>query len=168
MIFVTGAGGLLGSHIAYELLRQGFEVRCLTRGNSAGHQLREVFRFLDNARGDDYFNQIQWVTGDLLEPESIESALSGCEAVVHAAGVVSYHRRDRAMMYKVNVEGTALLLELSARAGIGRFAHVSSIAALGSARQGRPVTESDHWNAADYHTHYGISKHLAELEVFRA
>jgi dihydroflavonol-4-reductase len=168
MIFVTGAGGLLGSHIAYELLRQGFAVKCLTRSPASENQVLRVFQWLDKSRGNDYFGQIQWVTGDLLDPESIESALEGCDTVIHAAGVVSYHRRDRAMMYRVNVEATGYLLEISARVGIRRFAHVSSIAALGSTRQGRPVNELDHWNASDYHTHYGISKHLAELEVFRA
>ncbi len=168
MILITGAGGLVGSHLAFEAARQGMPVRCLVRGDEPRAWVRRIFLHLDPAAGSALYAQLAWSEGDVLDPEALATAMAGCHTVMHAAGVVSYHRKDRAWMYRVNVAGTTCALEVASQLGVTRFAHVSSIAALGRPASGDVVRESDPWRSALPHTHYALSKHLAEMEVFRA
>jgi nucleoside-diphosphate-sugar epimerase len=90
------------------------------------------------------------------------------DAVVHSAAIVSFHRKDRAKMYQVNIEGTANVVNMALEAGIRRLVHISSIAALGRTSDGRTVNEEKKWEENKNNTHYARSKYKAELEVWRA
>jgi dihydroflavonol-4-reductase len=94
-ILITGATGLVGSAVARRLLEEGHTVLAMHRPESSRNLLRDVE------------TRIQWHEGDILDLHALEQALSGADAVVHAAAVVSFEPRDRDDMYKVNVEGTA-------------------------------------------------------------
>ncbi len=94
--------------------------------------------------------------------------LAGAEAVVHCAALVSYDSRHEAQMHKVNVEGTANLVNASLRLGIDHFLHVSSVAAIGRGKDQARIDETHQANAEEFGTAYARSKHLAELEVWRA
>ncbi|MGB3849088.1 MAG: NAD-dependent epimerase/dehydratase family protein [Tunicatimonas sp.] len=155
-IFVTGATGLLGSFICRRLLEHGYAVRALRRPTSRLSLLEDIH------------DQITWVEGDILDTVLLTEQLAGAEAVVHCAALVSYDSRHEAQMHKVNVEGTANLVNASLRLGIDHFLHVSSVAAIGRGKDQARIDETHQANAEEFGTAYARSKHLAELEVWRA
>jgi nucleoside-diphosphate-sugar epimerase len=98
---------------------------------------------------------------------ALETAMSGIDAVIHAAAKVSYQKNDRKEMFRTNIEGTANVVNLSIEAGIKKFIHVSSVAALGRTKNGDIVSEEKKWDTNAHNTNYGISKYHAEVEVWR-
>jgi dihydroflavonol-4-reductase len=165
MNLVTGATGMLGTHVMLELLKRGEKVKALLRKGANTDIVRKVFEYY--LPHNKYFDQIEWAEGDLLDISSLQEAMQGCDIVYHTAAVVSYHPADRKEMYKVNVEGTANVVNLANDLGIKQLCHVSSIAALGKAVQHKPLDEETEWKTSSDNSHYGITKHLAEMEVWR-
>lgn len=160
MILLTGATGLVGSFVARRLVRDGHSVRVLARPQSNRGLLAGVE------------SQLDWAEGDILDVLSLEAALDGVTHVVHAAAVVSFVPRDRREMHRVNVEGTANVVNACLRANLRKLLYVSSVAALG--RPARPalgsptvITEEAKWEESPLNSHYAKSKYLAELEVWR-
>lgn len=161
MIFVTGGTGLIGSFLLQELRARGLAVRALHRGAVPAGAAPGV----------------EWLAGDLLDTEVLRQAI-GPEVthVFHCAGLVSYAPQDEDLLLRVNVEGTAAVVDAClARPGI-RLAHVSSVAALGgpagsrglaAPAEARPVTEVATWDLGAAHPAYATSKYLGELEVWR-
>ncbi len=124
-VFLTGSSGFVGAHVLRELIAAGYDVRALVRAKQA-------------ADGVDY------VTGDLQQVGAWARALDGCRYVVHCAALYSFAPADRAMVRRVNVLGTAGLLEAARVAGVERVVLTSSSATLGASRDGRPRTEDDY------------------------
>lgn len=155
-ILVTGGTGFLGAYIIKELITAGYAVRAIRRST-------KLPAFIPAS----VWEKVEWVEGDVLDVISLEDAMKGMNAVIHAAAIVSFHRRDREAMYQVNVEGTANVVNMAIEAGISRFVHISSIAALGRTSDGRTVNEEKKWEETSTNTHYGRSKYKAELEVWR-
>ena len=163
MNLVTGATGLLGTHLMIELLSRGERVRALARASSNRQSVEDVFRFCKSSQ----FNQIEWVEGDVLDTDSLEAAMQGCSHVFHCAAIVSYHASDRAEMYRVNVEGTANIVNVAQHLGNMKIGFVSSIAAIGKAKNNEHVDEESEWVENEMNTHYAISKQLSEMEFWR-
>jgi len=116
MNLVTGATGLLGSHIVEKLHQDGQEVRALVRSSSDTRDL--------DARG------VEKALGDITDPASLPGALAGVDTVYHAAAQVGdWGPWER--FVAVSVDGTRNMLEAASRAGVKRFLHVSSISAYG-------------------------------------
>lgn len=160
MILLTGATGLVGSFVAKRLVGDGHPVRVLVRPNADRSLLRGLSAHL------------HWAEGDILDVLSLDSALQGVTHVVHAAAVVSFVPRDRREMYRVNVEGTANVVNACLRAGVRKLLHVSSVAALGRPARPNPtsptvISENSTWEESPLNSHYAKSKYLAELEVWR-
>ena len=118
-IFLTGATGFLGAHVARELLAAGYRVRALRRASSAPPTQLRAERA-----------ELQWVEGDLRDAGSLRDAMVGCRYLMHCAALYSFAPRDRALMHAVNVRGTASLLEAAALAGVERAVVTSSSATL--------------------------------------
>lgn len=156
MIFVTGATGLVGSFICRKLVEEGYKVRALKRPNSQLSLLKDLN------------DKIDWVEGDLLDILSLNEGMQGCQAVVHSAGFVSYHKRDEERLYKINVEGTANVVNAALRQNIKQLVHISSVGAVGRSLKRNLIDETFKWSDVDEHTAYGTSKYQAELEAFRA
>lgn len=155
LVLVTGATGLVGSHVARTFRERGWRVRALVRPTSD-------LRFLERLGAE-------VVLGDITEPGTLSGAAEGCRAVVHAAaflGRTSSWERFR----EVNVEGTRHVLGEAVRAGCPRFVHVSSVAVYGDpADLPRPVDESVPLEAPlGPRAHYERSKRMAETAVRRA
>ncbi len=165
MNLVTGATGILGTHVMLELLVRGQKVKALVRSNANKALVKEVFEFY--YPNNTYYNQIVWAEGDVLDVVSLQEAMQDCTTIYHTAAVVSYHAADRKEMYRVNVEGTGNVVNAAIECSIKQLCHVSSIAALGKSVQGRTLTEEVEWKASPDNSHYGITKHLAEMEVWR-
>ncbi len=165
MNLVTGATGLLGAHVMLELLKRGEKVRGLRRKESQLIFVKEIFDLYPET--GHLFDEIEWCEGDVLEIDSLFDAISDCTNVYHCAAVVSYHADDRDAMYLVNVEGTANVVNVSLEKKINRLCFVSSIAALGKSKPNDVLNENAEWIDSAYNTHYGITKNLSEMEVWR-
>lgn len=164
--FVTGATGLVGSHIAYYLLKQGYQVRALRRSTSSLQVIQNVFKAYEED-ATTLLNQIEWVEGDVTDYYSIEDNLQGIEHVYHAAALISYWPREFALMEQINVEGTANVVNACLQCGVKKLAFVSSAAALGHDEHTTAYHEETPWKQSPMVTHYGISKYNSEREVWR-
>ena len=167
MILLTGATGLLGSHIAYELLQQGKKIRALKRKDSNSTLTEKIFSFYTNEQIE-LLNAIEWVEGDVLDLGSLEDAMVGITHVYHCAAMVSFLPKERDKMMQVNIEGTANVVNAAMHAGVKKLCHISSIAALGSTIDGSMITEETWWKNNPSNSYYAISKYGAEREVWRA
>ncbi len=156
VILVTGGTGFLGSYIIKELIETGYSVRAIRRGNKLPFYIsREIL------------DKVQWLDGDILDVVSLEEAMDGVDTVIHSAGVVSFTKRDREQMYRVNVEGTANVVNIALEKNVRRLIYISSVAALGRTANGGSVNEEKKWEISKVNTHYAKSKHNGELEVWR-
>ena len=119
-ILVTGGTGMVGCHTVATLVAAGHDVRLLVRNPD------RVGRALDplGVRGLDL------VVGDVTDPKAVESAVSGCDALVHAAAIFTLDRRRDDEMMHVNVRGAEIVFDAALRAKLDPIIHVSSVAAL--------------------------------------
>jgi dihydroflavonol-4-reductase len=157
---VTGASGLVGSFVVRALLARGYEVVALRRPGQGPGLLADVA------------DRLSWQEGDVLDIDSLEQAFGQVQWLIHTAAIVSFAPPDRAAMYRVNVEGTANVVNTALRLGIAKLGFVSSVAALGrpdNAPKGipYPIDEGQQWVESSKNSHYARSKFLAEMEVWR-
>lgn len=156
MILITGATGLLGSQLARLLLSKGEKVRAIKRATSDTSLLGALA------------TNIEWVEADVLDVPSMEQAMKGVTQLYHCAAVISYIASETDYMMKINVEGTANVMNIALSAGVKKVLHVSSIAAFGIAPDGKIIDE----NYSDPNINkcfwYYKSKHYGEREVWRA
>ena len=153
-IFLTGATGFVGHHVARALASEGAELRMLVRKTSN-------LASLEGIPGETH-------VGDLAQPESLKPALSGCDAVVHVAADYRLWIPDPAAMYKANVGGTRELLRLAREAGVERVVYTSSVATMHFRTDGVVINEDTPVTLADMVGHYKRSKFLAEQEAIKA
>ena len=155
-LLITGGTGFLGAWIIKALVEKGYAVRALRRKNPLPAFIPA--HILD---------KVEWVTGDVLDTASLEEAMEGVTAVIHSAAIVSFIPSERLRMYQANVDGTANVVNAAILKNIQRFVHISSVASLGRTPGGNTVTEEKEWEENKINTHYAISKHMAEMEVWR-
>lgn len=167
MIFVTGATGILGRVIVLELLKKGKNVRASKRPGSNLNDVRHSYSFYTETP-DDFFNKIEWVDVDFDDLDSLQNALKGVDEVYHCAAKVSFHPHDEKELYHTNVKGTENLLFACEGSGVKKFLHVSTIAVLDIFNEKGELDENSEFNSKEEHSAYAISKHLAEMEVWRA
>jgi len=167
MILITGATGLVGSHLAFELIRSGHAVRALRRPDSRFEMIKKVFSlYSDNP--EELFSKIEWVDGDILDIFSLEDAMEGAEEVYHCAALVSFLPEDKKRLIRINTEGTANVVNAALEKKIRKLCHVSSIAALGRPEhQSDLIDENLVWKPSKHNSAYAISKYGAEREVWR-
>ena len=153
-VFVTGATGFLGSHVARVLSEQGASVRLLVRPTSN----------LKNLQG----LNADTATGDLRDAASLARAMTGCETVFHVAADYRLWVRDPNEMYRSNIEGTRALLEAARKNTVRRVVYTSSVATIGFRTDGQPADEDSPVSLADMIGHYKRSKFLAEQVAMEA
>ena len=156
-VFVTGATGFLGSAVSRKLVEEGCSIVAIRRTSSRMGLLEE----LEQA--------ITWHDGDILDPSFLAEAIEGCQAVFHCAAYVGFEgKKTVQLMNKVNVQGTANVVNAALHEGIERMVHVSSIAALGrSESMTQCLDETAEWVNSKMNTAYAVSKKEAEKEVQR-
>ncbi|EAY28876.1 NAD-dependent epimerase/dehydratase family protein [Microscilla marina] len=155
MIFITGCSGLVGSFIARRLLAAGHSVRALRRKDSNLHYLTDIK------------DQIEWVEGDVLDVSRLYDVMQGAKQVIHSAALVSFTPKTKDLMYKVNIEGTANVVNISLELGVDKLVFISSVAALGRRKNTEVIDEKAQWEPSKFNTHYAQTKYLAEMEVWR-
>ncbi len=153
-VFLTGATGFVGHHVAKALAAEGAELRLLTRKSSN-------LTNLEGIEGDTH-------VGDLGQPESLKPALVDCDAVVHVAADYRLWIPDPAAMYRANVEGTRELLRMAREAGVPRFVYTSSVATMHFRTDGIVINEDTPVSIADMVGHYKRSKFMAEQVAIEA
>jgi dihydroflavonol-4-reductase len=153
-VFLTGATGFVGSHVARAFAAQGARLHLLVRSTSR----------LDNLEG----LSAETVIGDLRQPDSFRSALSDCEVLIHVAADYRLWVRDPQAMYAANVDGTRNLLALAREVGVRRVVYTSSVATMGFREDGTIVDENTPVSLDDMIGHYKRSKYLAEQEAIAA
>lgn len=152
-ILITGITGLLGSYLAREFSALG-EIHGLRRPNSNPALLENEIA-------------VTWHLGELSDIESLESALEGMDLVIHSAGLVSFDPRDTDALFKVNVTGTANLVNAMQNTGVSKLIHISSVSAIGRSPEQLELDEDFKWIDSPLNTDYAISKYWGELEVWR-
>lgn len=167
MILVTGGTGLVGSHLLYELVKQGSMVRALKRPDSDISRVKTTFSWYDSNYGS-LFGNIEWIDGDLLDVHSLTAALDGVSHIYHCAGLVSFKKSDYQKLIQTNQRGTENIVNVSLQKGNIRFCHLSSIAALGGTKASETITEGSFWKTSRNNSVYSVSKYGAEREVWRA
>ncbi len=153
-VFVTGATGFVGSHVAQELSRHGADLRILIRSSSKLANLEGI--------------PAETVVGDLLQADALGSALAGCDAVMHVAADYRLWVTDPEKMHATNVIGTRELLRLAREQGVPRVVYTSSVATMGFFSDGRLCDEATPVSLANMIGHYKRSKYQAEQEAVAA
>ena len=166
MILVTGGTGLVGAHLLLHLLENGEEkIRVLYRNSKNCSKTKSLFEHYNKG---DLFSKIEWIQGDILDIPSLEIAFQNINYVYHCAASISFNPDDENELRKVNIEGTANIVNFCIDKNVIKLCHVSSIAALGDLAQHETIiTEETEWNPEVLHSDYGISKYGAEMEVWR-
>jgi nucleoside-diphosphate-sugar epimerase len=155
-VLVTGGTGFIGAYMIKELIEKGYSVRAIRRSNKLPFFI-----------STDILNKVEWIPSDVLDVISLGEAMNGVDAVIHAAAMVSFVKKERRQMYNTNVDGTANIVNLALEHGVKKLVHISSISALGRTFAGEHVNEEKKWTPGKLNSHYGISKHKAEMEVWR-
>ena len=153
-VFVTGATGFVGSHVARVLLQQGAELRLLVRATSRTENLKGL--------------RAERVTGDLCDAEILGQGMLGCEPVFHVAADYRLWAPDPREIYRANVEGTRTVLKAARAAGVRRVVHTSSVGTIGFGTNGRPADEDSPVSLADMIGAYKRSKFMSEQVALEA
>ena len=158
MVLVTGGTGFLGGYIIKHLVEKGYSVRALRRTSS------KLPFFIPPG----ILQKAEWIDGDVLDVVSLDEAMEGVDAVIHSAAKISYAPDEKEEMFRTNVEGTANVANVAIERKVRRFIHISSVAAVGRTVNGETVNEGRQWQETALNSNYAISKHKAEMDVWRA
>ncbi|HTB52728.1 MAG TPA: NAD-dependent epimerase/dehydratase family protein [Ferruginibacter sp.] len=151
-ILVTGGSGLVGNELITQLLAQGKSIRAIYNKTPLAD-----------------FNSplLKQIHCDILDVIGLEEAMQGITQVYHCAAIVSFSPKRTAALFKINVEGTANVVNAALDAGVQKFVHISSVAALGKFEDKATITETTTWVEDVNSSIYGKSKYFGELEVWR-
>ena len=152
---VTGAAGLLGVYLIRELLKRNESILAVYRTKIPDQLTKEEQ------------NQVTWIKGDILDVVFLVEVMQECDRVYHCAGLVSFSPKKVKELFKINVTGSANVVNACLEAGIQKLVHVSSVASLGRKRDGQVVVEDVKWDENANPSVYGKTKYLGELEVWR-
>ena len=165
MVLVTGGTGLVGAHLLLHLMENGKTVRAIYRNRTTIEKTKSLFELNQK---ETLYQQIEWLEADILDVPSLEIAFQNIQYVYHCAAVISFDPKDESLLRKVNIEGTANIVNFCIQNKIKKLCYMSSIATLGDLAQNEIVhSETSEWNPEIYHSDYAISKYGAELEVWR-
>lgn len=167
MILVTGGTGLVGSHLLFKLVSNHQNVRAIYRREKTLQRVKHVFSyFSDNS--EKLFNSIDWVKGDINDIPKLEDAFKNITHVYHCAALVSFEPDKYRLLRKINIRGTANIVNLCISNRIEKLCYVSSIAAIGHDSDTEKLNnEQTPWNPEEDNSVYAITKYGAELEVWR-
>lgn len=165
MILVTGGTGLVGAHLLLNLAERETQIRSIYRKKSGIEKTKNLFQ---RYQKDHLFSKIEWIQSDIIDVPSLEIAFKNVEYVYHCAACISFDPNDEEKLRKINIEGTANIVNFCLAYAIKKLCHVSSIAALGDVISNKTtINEEAEWNPEVLHSDYAISKYGAEMEIWR-
>lgn len=166
MILVTGGTGLVGAHLLLNLVEKNSKVRAIYRNKKNIKKTEDLFILMNNQH---LFSKIEWIESDLNDIPALEEAFTDVTEVYHCAAMVTFTSSENEKMQKINIEGTANMVNLSLAFSVKKFCYISSIATLDETIIGTNlIDESSNWNPNGSHSDYAISKFGGETEVWRA
>lgn len=166
MILVTGASGLVGSHLLCKLTQDEAIVRALYRSENRKQATKKIFIFYFKEEAEYFFNKIEWIKGDILSLTDLELLFHNITHVYHCAALVSFHKIDFHRCMQVNRAGTANIVNFCLKHKVEKLCYVSSTAALSYNSNGL-TDESFKWIPGPEVSGYSISKFAAEKEIWR-
>ena len=152
MILVTGATGLVGSHLIKKLSKTNGSIVALYNKTKPSSELEKL---------------ATWKQVDILDITALEEAMQGIKQVYHCAAIVSFNPKEKELLHQFNIQGTANIVNVCIDANVDKLVHVSSVASLGRIRNGQTVNEEMNWTEETSNSEYGKSKFLSEMEVWR-
>jgi nucleoside-diphosphate-sugar epimerase len=167
MILVTGGTGLVGSHLLYKLALNTDRIRAIYRENSNLNAVKNVFSYY-SINSEELFNKIEWVKADITDILELKNAFKNITKVYHCAALISFDPRDYEKMYKINIEGTTNIVNFCIDNKVSKLCFVSSIATLDKSVNSDIINECCEWVSNKNKSDYAITKHGAEMEVWRA
>jgi len=167
MILVTGGTGLVGSHLLYQLALQNEDIIAIHRKSSNLSTVKKVFSYYSD-NFENLYSSIQWVETDINDISMLSKSFKDVTYVYHCAALISFDASDYKKMRKVNIEGTANIVNLCISYKVKKLCFVSSIAAIGKPISSGEITENNEWNVDDNNYGYAITKYGAEMEIWRA
>lgn len=166
MILLTGATGLLGSHLLYELVRNNRKVTAIRRSEKNMPEVLRVFSYY-TGEAEEMLKKVRWVDADITNYHDMLEVMEGVEEVYHCAAVVSFDPARRRQMIHSNTQGTANVINAALENKVQKLVHVSSTSAVGKPLNGQPADESMIWTESKSNTGYSVSKFRSEMEVWR-
>lgn len=163
MILITGSTGLVGRHLLLTLIQKNQQVRALYRSEN---NKREVERFFAFAKAESFTTFIDWQQGDITDLPRLEQVFQNITQVYHCAAFISFDPYQFKKLTKINVEGTANVVNLCLHHSIEKLVHLSSIATLAKTPQ-KPIDENNYWDPDAQVSVYALTKYGAEMEVWR-
>ena len=168
MILVTGGTGLVGAHLLYELALHNDRLKALMRPSSNLQTVKKIFSYYTSENeAARLFEKIEWITADINDVPSLEKAFREVKYVYHCAALVSFDPADEKKLRKINIEGTANIVNLCIAQQIRKLCYVSSVAAIGTPLKKTDIDETASWNPEEDYSDYAISKYGAEIEAWR-
>lgn len=164
-ILVTGASGIVGSHLMVHLLQMKANVRAFVRNEQSQAKACEAIALISTDEIDT--STIEWSFGEISNYDEVFAAMQGCEYVFHCAGFVSFQNSQAQQLHEVNVVGTRTVVNAALNSGITKLCHVSSVAAISKAVDNELITENCDYNPHGKRRAYQQSKYEAEMEVWR-
>ena len=153
-VLVTGATGFLGRHLVRSLIEKGFRVHILARKSSDLSSLP--------------VDRIKVHYGDITDRLALLQACENKDIVYHLAGFIAYKRADRNMMEKINVEGTANVIDACITNKVEKLLHLSSVVTVGASFTPEPIDENFEFNLSRYNLGYFETKRKAEELIVKA
>jgi dihydroflavonol-4-reductase len=151
-VLVTGATGFIGFHVTKLLKEKGFQVIALVREGSDVSSLKAL--------------DVELVTGDVRDSDSICKALKGCQQLFHLAADYRLWVPDPETMYAINVQGTRNIMEAALRLSTEKVVYTSTVGVLPASANGKPSDEESPAKIKEMVGHYKRSKFVAEKEVY--
>ena len=166
MILLTGGTGLVGAHLLFTLIDNNEKVRAIYRKTSDLNAVKKVFSYY-TSEVDRVFNKIDWQLADITDVLSLEVVFKNVDYVYHCAAYISFNPRHFKTLKKVNVEGTANVVNFCITEKVIKLCYISSVASLGKTENESLISEECEFNPNDRNSVYSITKHQAEMEVWR-
>jgi len=166
MILVTGGTGLVGSHLLYQLTLENENIKAIYRTEKSFEVVKKIFSYFTEDV-EMLFSKIDWVKADITNIPSLTEAFKKVDVVYYAAALVSFDAKDYRKMRQTNINGTANIVNQCISNSVKKLCYVSSIAAVGDAIEKNKVTEDNEWRVETSNNCYAITKHGAEMEVWR-
>lgn len=166
MIVVIGATGFVGSHLLCRFIKTGVKVKALYRNKEKINDTRKIFSYYSISEAESQMF-VEWCEADILDYQSLIAALRGAQYVYNCSGFVSFDKRDRDAMINVNYYGTRNIVNACLLESVKKLIHLSSIAAIGETNSSEEITEDNDWIRSSSESWYSITKHAAEMEVWR-
>ena len=150
-VLVTGATGFIGGNLARRLCQRGYEVRALVRPGANTLTIDDT--------------GVEQISGEILDRESMDRAVDGCQAVFHCAAIYAFWSRTPELIHRTNVDGTRTVLQAASQAGVSRVVFTSTVSTMGF-WPGKLSTEETLLDPSRLIGHYKNSKYRAELMAF--